>query len=241
VLQALLVIELCEHGTLLGYVSEPDTQIDTSMLLTFCHDVGDQCQSRMQSRCIVDSFQRPLANVPYASVVLLLQIGSGMHYLSSRRIVHRDVAARNVSFTSPNIAISTRLSRIHSWVERLGCFVTVSRLSERFLNCAPSRPGAGATRQRNDVQGQCSRLLRACALVFTHSCVITQHGFTHAICPRPLLVFFQVSDFGMSTALAADTEGDYASNYVRMEGELPVRWAAIEVLAQGKYSKASDV
>jgi hypothetical protein len=45
----------------------------------------------------------------------------------------------------------------------------------------------------------------------------------------------------MSTALAAETEGDYASNYVRMEGELPVRWAAIEVLAQGKYSKASDV
>lgn len=59
---ALLVLEYCEHGTLLDHVrnSEYDT-LDTSMMLTYCHDVA-----------------------------------CGMHYLSSRRIVHRDVAARNV-------------------------------------------------------------------------------------------------------------------------------------------------
>lgn len=79
-----------------------------------------------------------------------------MHYLSSRRIVHRDVAARNV-------------------------------LLDAAMTC-------------------------------------------------------KVSDFGMSTALAADKDGsDYASNYVRMQGELPVRWSAIEVLSEAKYSKASDV
>lgn len=53
---------------------------------------------------------------------------------------------------------------------------------------------------------------------------------------------FQVSDFGMSTALVGDDiNEDYAANYVKMGGELPVRWSAIEVLKDGKYSKASDV
>lgn len=52
-----------------------------------------------------------------------------------------------------------------------------------------------------------------------------------------------VSDFGMSTALKEAGDGDvynYASSYVRVDGgELPVRWAAIEVLRDGKYSRAS--
>jgi len=118
---AVLVLELCDHGTLKDYVSENDHHLDDSMLLTFCHDVA-----------------------------------SGMHYLSSRRIVHRDVAARNV-------------------------------LLDATMVC-------------------------------------------------------KVSDFGMSTALAGGKDdSDYAANYVKMQGELPVRWSAIEVLGEAKYSKASDV
>jgi serine/threonine protein kinase len=59
---ALLVLEYCEYGTLISYVCMTDPEyLDTSMMLTFCHDVG-----------------------------------CGLQYLSSRRIVHRDVAARNV-------------------------------------------------------------------------------------------------------------------------------------------------
>jgi hypothetical protein len=46
----------------------------------------------------------------------------------------------------------------------------------------------------------------------------------------------------MSTSLRGDKDdSDYASNYVKMGGELPVRWSAIEALTSGKYSKASDV
>ena len=47
----------------------------------------------------------------------------------------------------------------------------------------------------------------------------------------------------MSSALAGDKDGsDYAANYVKVQGgELPVRWSAIEVLHNAKYSKASDV
>ena len=47
----------------------------------------------------------------------------------------------------------------------------------------------------------------------------------------------------MSTALTTDMDGDYASQYVRSRvgGALPVRWSAIEVLKEGKYSRASDV
>lgn len=59
---ALLVLEFCENGTLLDHISGSDkADLDTSMLLTYCHDVA-----------------------------------CGMQYLSSRRVVHRDIAARNV-------------------------------------------------------------------------------------------------------------------------------------------------
>jgi len=52
----------------------------------------------------------------------------------------------------------------------------------------------------------------------------------------------KVSDFGMGAALAAgDVDSDYASNYIRLKGELPVRWSSPEVLGEGKYSRASDV
>jgi serine/threonine protein kinase len=51
----------------------------------------------------------------------------------------------------------------------------------------------------------------------------------------------KISDFGMSAALTGDHSSDYASNYVKLRGELPVRWSAIEVLSTGKYSRASDV
>jgi serine/threonine protein kinase len=45
----------------------------------------------------------------------------------------------------------------------------------------------------------------------------------------------KVSDFGMSTALESETVGsyDYASQYVRAGGELPVRWTSIEVRCTG--------
>eukprot|EP00035_Acanthoeca_spectabilis_P016594 m.342100 g.342100 ORF g.342100 m.342100 type:complete len:447 (-) comp16545_c0_seq67:975-2315(-) len=84
-------------------------------------------------------------------------VAMGMHYLSSRRIVHRDIAARNI-------------------------------LVDATCTC-------------------------------------------------------KVSDFGMSEAVSADKDGsDYAANYVKLAGgELPVRWSAIEVLMDTKYSKASDV
>jgi len=55
----------------------------------------------------------------------------------------------------------------------------------------------------------------------------------------------KVADFGMSIALgsgdAADGGETYAANYVRLQGELPVRWSAIETLNEGKYSRATDV
>lgn len=114
----LLLIEYCEHGTLLGAVRNT-ADMDRHLLLTFCHDVA-----------------------------------SGLHYLGSRRIVHRDVAARNV-----------------------------------LLDAA----------------------------------------FTA-----------KVSDLGMSAAVVGESD-DYASNYIKTHGELPVRWSAIEVLQHGKYSRASDV
>eukprot|EP00037_Helgoeca_nana_P029899 m.363711 g.363711 ORF g.363711 m.363711 type:complete len:747 (+) comp28070_c0_seq12:2867-5107(+) len=119
----LLVLEFCEYGTLLDHVQGSDPEyVDTSMLLTYCHDVA-----------------------------------IGFHYLSSRKIVHRDVAARNVLLDS------------------------------------------------------------------AQTC--------------------KISDFGMSSVLSAgNDDSDYASNYVRVNSrELPVRWCAIEVLKEGKYSKASDV
>jgi serine/threonine protein kinase len=51
----------------------------------------------------------------------------------------------------------------------------------------------------------------------------------------------KISDFGMSAALtgAEYHDADYASNYVRLHGDLPMRWAAVEVLNEGKYSRAS--
>jgi serine/threonine protein kinase len=64
----MLVLEYCEHGTLLTHVRKSDPEyVGTSMLLTYCHDVA-----------------------------------SGMHYLSSRRVVHRDIAARNVLVDAAN-------------------------------------------------------------------------------------------------------------------------------------------
>jgi hypothetical protein len=45
----------------------------------------------------------------------------------------------------------------------------------------------------------------------------------------------------MSAALSGDETSDYASNYMRVHGEMAVRWAAVEVLEQSKYSRASDV
>jgi serine/threonine protein kinase len=59
---ALLVLEYCEHGTLLDHVKKTSpTELQATMLLTYCHDVA-----------------------------------SGMRFLSSRKIVHCDLAARNV-------------------------------------------------------------------------------------------------------------------------------------------------
>eukprot|EP00035_Acanthoeca_spectabilis_P002076 m.84916 g.84916 ORF g.84916 m.84916 type:complete len:332 (-) comp11334_c1_seq1:49-1044(-) len=119
---ALLLLTYCEHGDLLRFVTDAKaTELNTSMLLTFCADVA-----------------------------------AGMSYLSSRRIVHRDIAARNVLLNS-----------------QLKCLV---------------------------------------------------------------------SDFGMSTALGEDNDAyGYAAQYIRNAGELPIRWAAIEVLNENKYSRASDV
>eukprot|EP00038_Savillea_parva_P006120 m.161761 g.161761 ORF g.161761 m.161761 type:complete len:2425 (-) comp12114_c0_seq1:110-7384(-) len=55
----------------------------------------------------------------------------------------------------------------------------------------------------------------------------------------------KVADFGMSIALpsndAASVDETYAANYVRLQGELPVRWSAIETLNEGKFSRATDV
>jgi hypothetical protein len=45
----------------------------------------------------------------------------------------------------------------------------------------------------------------------------------------------------MSAALSGDETSDYASNYMRVHGEMAVRWAAVEVLEQSKYSRASHV
>eukprot|EP00035_Acanthoeca_spectabilis_P011007 m.194105 g.194105 ORF g.194105 m.194105 type:complete len:1680 (-) comp15199_c0_seq4:5570-10609(-) len=118
----LLVLEYCEHGTLLSHVREADpATVDTLMLMTYCHDVA-----------------------------------SGLTFLSSRKIIHRDIAARNVLLDAANTC--------------------------------------------------------------------------------------KVSDFGMSAALRGDNdESDYASHYVKMHGEMPVRWSSIEVLREGKFSRASDV
>lgn len=50
----------------------------------------------------------------------------------------------------------------------------------------------------------------------------------------------KISDFGMSAAVCGG-DSDYASNYIKLHGELSVRWSSIEVLQEGKYSRASDV
>ena len=44
----------------------------------------------------------------------------------------------------------------------------------------------------------------------------------------------KISDFGMSAALTGDADSDYASDYTRLQGELAVRWSAVEVLDEGK-------
>jgi serine/threonine protein kinase len=52
----------------------------------------------------------------------------------------------------------------------------------------------------------------------------------------------KISDFGMSAALTGGADfldADYASNYVRLHGDLPMRWAAVEVINEGKHSRAS--
>jgi len=53
----------------------------------------------------------------------------------------------------------------------------------------------------------------------------------------------KVTDFGMATALTGveDEYTNYATNYVKMHGDLPIRWSAIEVLQESKFSRASDV
>lgn len=115
----LLVLEICEHGTLLDHVQSPEEPgLDATRLLSYCHDVG-----------------------------------RALTYLSARKIVHRDVAARNV-------------------------------LLDSALNC-------------------------------------------------------KLSDFGMSVVLNTD-DSEYASSYVRIKGgEAPIRWSAIEVLTENKFSTAS--
>jgi hypothetical protein len=165
---ALLVLELCDHGNLLDYVSDLERNLDDSMLLTFCHDAG--CVNAMWclplSRSVsvcgcgcgwVRGCVAPVSPEVFTAATTLWCFRSAMHYLSSRRIVHRDIAARNT-------------------------------LVDAAVHC-------------------------------------------------------KLADFGMATALAVTdkNESNYASNYVKMQGELPVRWAAMEVLSEAKYSKASDV
>ena len=49
----------------------------------------------------------------------------------------------------------------------------------------------------------------------------------------------KVSDFGMSVSL--QTTGIYSKQYVRLQQEVALRWAAPEALQDGRYSSASDV
>ena len=54
----------------------------------------------------------------------------------------------------------------------------------------------------------------------------------------------KVADFGMSAMLAGHDEAtiEYQKDYVRkVGGQVPIRWCAVEVLADDKYSAASDV
>ena len=51
----------------------------------------------------------------------------------------------------------------------------------------------------------------------------------------------KISDFGMSMSLHLDGEETEYAEYVRVHAELAIRWSAIEVLNDHKFSKASDV
>lgn len=57
---ALLVLEYCEYGTLISYVCMTDPEyLDTSMMLTFCHDVGCGLQYLSSRRIRHCCAQRP--------------------------------------------------------------------------------------------------------------------------------------------------------------------------------------
>eukprot|EP00037_Helgoeca_nana_P029953 m.365208 g.365208 ORF g.365208 m.365208 type:complete len:1889 (-) comp28082_c0_seq5:432-6098(-) len=55
----------------------------------------------------------------------------------------------------------------------------------------------------------------------------------------------KLSDFGMSVALLGSGSGtrdsEYSDLYVRLHGEQAVRWAAVEVITEEKFSRGSDV
>ena len=132
---ALVLMVLCEHGTLQEHL-----EIASSI------DVSAESHASSTSGHRLSVSER---------LTLCAEVLQGLDYLSSLRIVHRDIAARNVLL---------------------------------------------------DSTGTC-----------------------------------KISDFGMSMSLHVNDEQKEYQHYIRVKEALAIRWAAIEVLNDHRFSKASDV
>jgi serine/threonine protein kinase len=189
----MLVLEYCEHGTLLDHVKDATTHsLDTSMLLTYCHDVASGTQ-RPSHTCGTKT--TPTTHPRHFST-------PGMHYLSSRRIVHRDIAARNVlldgafsckgqcsAYIRPCLRVYTRSTRMLQ--TRPHVFLLAMWLQCRTLECPPRSSETTMTRtMRTTTSGFRARwvmfsLLRSCRSLVLRS---TRHSHMAPVPSAPCAV-----------------------------------------------------
>lgn len=136
----------------------------------------------------------------------------------------------------------------HPHIVSLIGVVTVPRDMPPLLLLAYCEHGTLADYVTKDSELTMVALLSCCADVCLGLRYLSSRLIVHRdVAARNVLLDSQlvcmVADFGMSSALGGGSESStgYAETYVRLGGELPVRWASVEVLAEGKFSRASDV
>lgn len=167
------LMALLDHQNVINLVAVVTAPRDLPafLLLEYC-----------ENGSLLEFVHRKAENVPVSTKLsLCMDVCRGMKYLSSRRVVHGDLAARNVCDS----------------------VVLVRLTADREF---------------------CAQVLLDSAL----QCKIADFGQSHVV---PLHDHLEQDDFS-----------EYASNYIKSKTEaLPVRWAAIEVLTDGRYSPASDI
>jgi hypothetical protein len=97
---AMLVLEYCEHGTLLDHVKEGSTHdLDTSMLLTYCHDVASGEPRHSPFTAFPHSDPR-LTRLPHSRDALpLVPQDRSSGYRGTQRVVGRCLYVQRLVFT----------------------------------------------------------------------------------------------------------------------------------------------